>query len=139
MHKSDTYRHIMTFGTFDLFHPGHVYYLTEAQKLGNKMTVVIARDSRVIEKKWKKPIHDEIRRQKNVAGVFSDAQVILGDESDIFQPIREKKPDVLVFWYDQKVPIEELKKQFPNILVARIDGFETDKWKSSILRKNYEE
>lgn len=24
---------VMTFGTFDLFHPGHKYYLSEARKL----------------------------------------------------------------------------------------------------------
>ncbi|MBS9783768.1 adenylyltransferase/cytidyltransferase family protein [Candidatus Gracilibacteria bacterium] len=139
MQKSHTHRHIMTFGTFDLFHPGHVYYLTEAQKLGEKMTIVIARDHRVIEKKGRQPIHDENRRQKNVAGVFSGAQVILGDESDIFQPIREKNPDLLVFGYDQKVPLEAIQAQFPDIGIARIDGFETDKWKSSLLRKNYED
>jgi bifunctional ADP-heptose synthase (sugar kinase/adenylyltransferase) len=26
-------RIVMTFGTFDLFHPGHIYYLSEAKKL----------------------------------------------------------------------------------------------------------
>ena len=24
---------VMAFGTFDLFHPGHIYYLSEAEKL----------------------------------------------------------------------------------------------------------
>jgi glycerol-3-phosphate cytidylyltransferase-like family protein len=24
---------VMAFGTFDIFHPGHVYYLTEAERL----------------------------------------------------------------------------------------------------------
>ena len=39
--------HVMCFGTFDIFHPGHIFYLTEAEKLARKMTVVIARDHRV--------------------------------------------------------------------------------------------
>lgn len=39
--------HVMCFGTFDIFHPGHVFYLSESQKFAHKMTVIIARDSRV--------------------------------------------------------------------------------------------
>jgi hypothetical protein len=42
---------VMCFGTFDIFHPGHAYYLSKAQKLAKKMIVVIARDHRVISGK----------------------------------------------------------------------------------------
>lgn len=38
---------VMAFGTFDLFHPGHQYYLSEASKSGDELIVVIARDLRV--------------------------------------------------------------------------------------------
>lgn len=38
---------VMCFGTFDIFHPGHEFYLGEAAKLADMMTVVIARDHRV--------------------------------------------------------------------------------------------
>jgi bifunctional ADP-heptose synthase (sugar kinase/adenylyltransferase) len=39
--------HVMCFGTFDIFHPGHEFYLREAQKFARNMTIVIARDHRV--------------------------------------------------------------------------------------------
>ncbi|PID84496.1 hypothetical protein CSB09_00540 [Candidatus Gracilibacteria bacterium] len=139
MQTTNLHHHIMTFGTFDLFHPGHVYYLTEAQKLGKNMTIVVARDHRVIQKKGKKPFYDEVRRQKNVSEVFRDARVILGNENDILEPIREYMPDMLVFGYDQMVPLDAIKKEFPNIAITRIDGFQTQKWKTSLLRKEYEE
>lgn len=42
---------VMAFGTFDIFHPGHVYYLTEAERLGDTFTIVIARDERVAKLK----------------------------------------------------------------------------------------
>jgi cytidyltransferase-like protein len=40
-------RHVMSFGTFDIFHPGHIYYISEAEKLAGSLTIVIARDARV--------------------------------------------------------------------------------------------
>ncbi len=43
--------HVMCFGTFDIFHPGHEYYLREAEKYAHRMTVVIARDHRVFSGK----------------------------------------------------------------------------------------
>ena len=41
----------MCFGTFDIFHLGHAYYLSEASRLADHMTVVIARDHRVFSGK----------------------------------------------------------------------------------------
>ena len=65
---------------------------------------------------------------------FPDASVILGHESDIFAPIRELHPDLLAFGYDQKVPESRIKELFPDIEIVRIGGYETAKYKSSILR-----
>ncbi len=50
-HGEKQFDHVMTFGTFDIFHPGHVFYLSEAQKFADTMTVVIARDARVLRVK----------------------------------------------------------------------------------------
>lgn len=126
--------HVMCFGTFDIFHPGHEFYLRESQKFAHKMTVVIARDHRVFSWKWRDPIHNEIIRLQNVQKKFQNENVILGHESDIFAPIREYHPDLLAFGYDQRVPEEKIKELFPDVSLIRIWGYETDKWKSSILR-----
>ena len=45
------FSHVMCFGTFDIFHPGHEHYLREAEKMADLMTVVIARDHRVFSGK----------------------------------------------------------------------------------------
>ncbi len=45
------FSHVMCFGTFDIFHPGHHYYLSEASSLADRMTVVIARNHRVLSGK----------------------------------------------------------------------------------------
>ena len=124
----------MCFGTFDIFHPGHEYYLSEASKLASNMTIVIARDHRVFSGKWRDPVYDEHTRLHTVQEHFPLAQVVLWDESDIFAPLRQYEPDLLVFGYDQRVPEDLLKEQFPDIEIQRIWGFEVDIWKSSILR-----
>ncbi len=129
---------VMAFGTFDIFHPGHVYYLSEAEQLGEKMIIVIARDERVSKLKGRRPKDDEETRQRNVAHGFRQAEVILWDEEDIFVPVRLYAPDILVFGYDQRVPKEKLKELFPDIEIARVGSYEPEKWKSSLLRAQKE-
>ena len=53
---------VMCAGTFDFIHPGHLYYLTEAKKLGNELVVVVSRDSTANAFKGKKPVHSENER-----------------------------------------------------------------------------
>ena len=60
--------------------------------------------------------------------------MILGHSYDIFVPIRELHPDLLVFGYDQKVPESKIREIFPHIEIVRVGGYEVDKYKSSILR-----
>ncbi|MBP9779040.1 adenylyltransferase/cytidyltransferase family protein [Candidatus Gracilibacteria bacterium] len=130
---------VMCFGTFDIFHPGHVFYLSEAEKLAKKMIIVIARDARVEKIKGRYPKDTELIRQQNVRNSFCGAEVILGNENDIFAPIRAHRPSILAFGYDQRVPEEKILESFPQIKIVRIEGYETDKWKSSLLRKTESE
>ena len=130
---------VMCFGTFDLFHPWHVYYISEAEKLGDDLFIVIARDARVHQIKGRPPHDSEDLRQSNVAHAFRDATVVLGDESDIFAPLREHHPDILAFGYDQQVPEGEIQKHFPDVEILRIAGYDTERWKSSLLRARKEQ
>ena len=49
---------VMATGTFDLLHMGHIYYLKEAKKLGDILSVVVARDSTVRKLKHE-PVNPE--------------------------------------------------------------------------------
>lgn len=135
MHPHLPHKRVMCFGTFDIFHPWHNYYLSEAKKLGESLIVVIARDKRVEKIKWRPPQDLEHIRLSNVADTFRNAEVILGDEDDIFFPLRKYSPDILAFGYDQKVPEEKIRELFPEIEIVRIGWYEPEKWKSSLLRK----
>lgn len=128
----------MAFGTFDLFHPGHEYYLREAAKLWDELIVIVARDTRVLTMKLRSSIHTELTRLDNVVHAFPEAMVLLGDEKDMMEPLRIYAPDIIALWYDQFFPEERVRSVLPNVWVVRIDGFMTDVHKSSLLRQKME-
>ena len=48
---------VITFGTFDLFHIGHLNILKRAADLGNHLTVGISTDQLNFNKKGRNPIY----------------------------------------------------------------------------------
>ncbi len=128
----------MTFGTFDYLHPGHIYYLSEARKYGDYLITVVARDKTTGTLKWKPTRENEqLRLQKLINAHIAD-EVLLGSETDYYAVLREKKPDILCFGYDQRSFNSELLTRYlkehnlsPEIIT--LDAFEPEKWKSSKL------
>lgn len=53
---------VITFGTFDLFHVGHLNLLRRASMLGDQLIVGISSDEFTFEKKGRYPIFDESQR-----------------------------------------------------------------------------
>ena len=43
-------RRIVATGTFDILHPGHLYYLEESKKMGDELWAIVARDANVKHK-----------------------------------------------------------------------------------------
>ena len=54
---------IITFGTFDLLHIGHIRILKRAKALGDKLIVGVSTDKFSIEKKNRQPIYTENDRK----------------------------------------------------------------------------
>ena len=54
---------VMATGTFDLLHLGHIYYLKESKKLGDKLVVVVATEATVKRLKHE-PVNPEDIRLK---------------------------------------------------------------------------
>ncbi|MFN3384443.1 MAG: adenylyltransferase/cytidyltransferase family protein [Archaeoglobaceae archaeon] len=116
-------RRVVATGTFDIIHPGHITFLREARKLGDELIVIVAREKNIRHKP--KPVIPEEQRRKVVEAIKFVDKAILGDENDIFKPIMELKPDVIVLGYDQHFSEdwlrEELKKRNLNCEVVRIN------------------
>lgn len=121
---------VLLFGTFDHFHPGHVFLLREAQERG-EVTVVVARDVNVERIKGRLPRQNEGERRAAAEKACPGVTVILGDLEDFLAPIRSICPDLIILGYDQKLPpgVSEADLQVP---VERLPGHEPHRWKSSI-------
>ena len=86
-------------GTFDLLHPGHVHYLEEAAGYGDELHAIVARSANVTHKP--KPVLSDRQRRDMVAALAVVDEAHLGDPDDIFVPIEEIAPDVIVLGFDQ--------------------------------------
>jgi FAD synthetase len=92
-------RRVVATGTFDILHPGHIYYLEESRKLGDELWVIVARDANVKHKPH--PIIPEEHRLQMVAALKPVSHAILGDKTDMFRPIQEIQPDVITIGFNQ--------------------------------------
>jgi FAD synthetase len=92
-------RRVVAQGTFDLLHPGHVHYLSDAAERGDELFVIVARRGNVTHKS--KPILPDRQRRDMVDALAVVDQARLGHPEDIFVPIEEIEPDVIVLGFDQ--------------------------------------
>jgi FAD synthetase len=126
---------ILTFGTFDALHPGHLSYLSQASSRG-ELFVVVARDANVLRIKGRPPQQDEVTRKRAVEAAFPEAIVMLGgDGGDFLEPVREIAPDLLFLGYDQQLPPGVREEELP-CAVERAEAFESHTYKSSLRRKD---
>ena len=127
---------VLTFWTFDVFHAGHEYYLSQARRYGTWITTIVARDSTVEKIKWFTPKDSEDTRLKNVKAFWICSEVILWDPHDPLIPVRKISPDIICLWYDQKSFSTQLQAYIDEtgIEIVRIPSYKTDIYKSSKLR-----
>jgi len=133
---------VMAFGTFDFFHAGHEDYLKQAKLLGEELIVVVARDETVKKVKGHAPKYNERKRLRDVAACAHVSKAVLGNADDKYRVIKKYSPDILALGYDQYVFTYGLKNYFIqeklNIEVIRLDAFEPQTFKSSLIRRSLE-
>jgi FAD synthetase len=114
---------VVATGVFDILHPGHILYLDEAKKLGDKLIVIVARDKTIEHRK--KPVTGERQRLAVVSALKPVDEAILGDHEDLYKPIMEINPDIVALGRNQHFKEEEiraeLKKRGLKAKVVRID------------------
>jgi FAD synthetase len=98
----------MAQGTFDLIHPGHLHYLERSAELGDELVVVIARDSRVKERK--DLVFDEDERREIIEALEAVDKAVLGSEGDIYSTVESVDPDVITLGKDQHHSVEEVEE-----------------------------
>jgi FAD synthetase len=101
---------VLATGVFDILHLGHLYYLTEARKLGDRLVVVVARDETAKRIK-RPPIVPEHLRLEMVRCLKPVDEAVLGDRDDFYRVVEHIKPDIIALGHDQRHDPEKIRAE----------------------------
>ena len=87
-------RTVITFGTFDVFHVGHIRVLQRAAALGDRLVVGVSADALNIAKKGRAPVYTQDERMEIVASL----RVV--DEVFVEESLELKRDYILQFGAD---------------------------------------
>ncbi len=132
-------KRVLVFGTFDILHPGHLFYLQSAKRFGQELCVIVARNETVKKIKGKFPVMDEKNRLTLIEALKPVNKAVLGCKGNMYKKIKELNPDVICLGYDQRPAIFELRKELSRIglqvKIYRLKGFHSREFQSSKIKK----
>ncbi len=128
---------VMTNGCFDILHSGHVSYLENARKLGDRLIVAVNSDNSVKHLKGEtRPINGLKDRMAVLAGLSSVDWVVAFEEETPQRLIAEILPDLLVKGGDYKPEeIAGSQEVWANGGEVKVLNFEEGCSTSNIIRK----
>lgn len=95
---------VFTNGCFDIIHSGHIKYLYEAKKLGEKLIIGLNSDYSVRKLKGEsRPVNSQESRAEVLAFMGDVDMVIVFDQDTPIELIKSILPDVLVKGGDWKI------------------------------------
>lgn len=130
---------VLVFGTFDVLHPGHINFFTQARKLAKNSVLIVsvARGKNVEKIKGKNPLYSENERLKKIKKAGLADKVVLGAVKDYLGHIAALKPQVIALGYDQKAYTRGLKSKLKKIglrvKIARLKPFFAHRYKTSLM------
>lgn len=128
---------MITFGTFDLFHIGHVNILRRAAEAGGRLVVGVSSDALNVEKKGRPPVYNQsdrmqiVRCMRFVDGVFLETSLKLKREY-----IKRFKADTLIMGDDWKGRFDFCKDLCEVLYLPRTRDISTTEIKSTIRWQN---
>lgn len=92
---------VITFGTFDVFHIGHVNILERAKELGNHLIVGVSTDALNFSKKQRYPVYNEQSRAQIVSAIHCVDEVFFEESLELKREyILKSNADILVMGDD---------------------------------------
>ncbi len=106
---------VLAFGSFDIVHPGHLSYLEAAKRLGDRLVVIVARDSSIRRFKRREPAFSERERVRLIGALKPVDLAVLGNrvrgKEDMFVVLKKYNPAVVALGYDQKVGVADIERR----------------------------
>jgi len=130
-------------GNFDPLHSGHVSYLQEAKKLGDKVIVILTRDDQVIMKKGY-CFMTYRERKKIVEAITGKGTVAENVDKDITscESLRKYKPSIFAkggdTWDINNLPERAVCEELGIKVVFGVGGFHKEQSSSDLIRRAVE-
>lgn len=99
---------VLTFGTFDVLHIGHLRILERARSVGDRLIVGVSSDSLNVGKKGRAPVFPQEERMRLVAALRCVDDVFLEESLDLKRAyLQQYSADFLVMGDDWKGKFDE--------------------------------
>ena len=117
---------IITFGTFDLFHIGHLNMINRCKKYGDKLIVGISTDKLNYSKKNRYPIINERNRMEIVKNLKAVDEVFFEESLELKeQYIKKYNADIFIIGDDWKGKFDYINKLCKVIYLPRTSNVST--------------
>jgi glycerol-3-phosphate cytidylyltransferase len=124
---------VITYGTFDLLHAGHINLLRRAKELGDYLIVVISTDEFNWNEKQKK-CYFSYEERKHLVEAVRYVDLVIPEENwdQKITDVQEFKVDTFVMGDDWKGKFDFLKDYCEVVYLPRTEGISTTKIKKDL-------
>lgn len=117
---------VITFGTFDVLHIGHVRMLQRARALGDHLIVGVSTDALNFSKKQKRPVYSQFDRLEIVKSIRGVDEVFLEHSlEEKGDYIQKYKADILVMGNDWEGRFDHWSHLCEVVYLPRTEGIST--------------
>lgn len=117
---------VITFGTFDVLHIGHIKILQRARQFGDRLVVGISSDALNFSKKQRNPVYPEQERRDIIAALGCVDEVFIEESLELKgEYIKKFNADVLVMGNDWEGRFDEYKSLCAVTYLPRTEGIST--------------
>ncbi|MFD2867760.1 glycerol-3-phosphate cytidylyltransferase [Kurthia sp. 3B1D] len=123
---------VLTYGTFDLLHVGHINLLRRAKALGDKLIVAISTDEFNAMKH--KQAYYPFEQRKQILEAIRYVDLVIPEENweQKISDVQKYDVDTFVMGHDWEGEFDFLKEYCEVIYLPRTDGISTTKVKSDL-------
>ncbi|MHA0995024.1 pantoate--beta-alanine ligase [Enterobacter ludwigii] len=117
---------VITFGTYDVFHVGHINLIERASKLGDYVIVGVSSDALNFSKKNRYPVYNEADRLKIISSLKFVNEVFLEESLELkLEYIRKYDADLLVMGDDWEGRFDWVRNECDVIYLPRTPSIST--------------
>ncbi|MEH5096801.1 adenylyltransferase/cytidyltransferase family protein [Atlantibacter hermannii] len=130
-------RTVITFGTFDVLHIGHINILQRAKAYGDRLVVGVSSDALNFSKKKRNPVYPEFERTSIIAALNCVDEVFIEESLELKADyIKKYKADILIMGNDWEGKFDVYKNICEVRYLPRTEGISTSELIAMIKKYN---